>query len=365
MPSFDRWYVDLSLVVFLTGLAVFVVSAGVSGPFRIVVVLPLVTVLPGYAVVAALFPRAGSQDTRTFDENELGLQNPLPTKEGIDPLERVVFSVVATLVIVPVVALVANFTPWGITLDPILFGVAGVTVLFALVGFVRRAGVPTERRYRLQPSQLVSNLSYTSTTAGFGTDADRRRLFNVALAVGVLLFATSIGYAVVNPPTGEGFTEFYVDTDNVTGDTQSMYPSQFESGESRTLPVNVTNQEHERVEYQVLVLVQRVDGTGEDAQVRDEQRVARRTVTLDHGETRTLRFQIAPSRSGSDLRIVLLLYRGGVPDDPSLDNAYRSLRLPIDVGGGGAGSRSSDGFDTGADADDGGTDSTGSLPRGG
>lgn len=333
MVSENRWYLDLALVAFLTGLVFLVVTIETSGWLRAMLVVPFVTLLPGYALVAFFYPAVGQSATRTFDENESGLQNPLPTKQGVDTVERLVFSVLASIIVVPAITVISNFTPWGIALLPILVGVAAFTLLFTLGALGRRVRLPPERRFVLQPSKTLANLQYTTRRNVFGAGESKIQMFNVALGISILLFATSVGYAALNPPQGEGFSEFYVETGEVTGDTQSMYPSQFDAGETRELPIAVTNQEHEQIQYRLVVLLQRVDGGGgSQAEVREEQQLTQRSFTVDQGETQNISLSISPTMTGSDLRLSLLLYRGDVPSDPSLANAYRSLRLPIDVG---------------------------------
>lgn len=330
----DRWYLDLAIVGVFTGLALLAIVSGSDGWPRAVLTVLLVTLLPGYALIALLFPEKGNEAVRAFDENERGLSNPLPGKRGLDPVERFVFSVATSLVLVPLVALGANFTPWGITLTPILFGIAGLTLLFVFGALARRALLPPDRRHVPALSQIVSNVRYSSPKTGFSAGDTWTRRFNIALAASLLLFAASVGFAAMNPPQSEGFTEFYVETGDVTGDTQSMYPSQFTTGESRELSVAVTNQEHERMDYTMVVLLQEVDGTGDDATVRQEQRLARESFTLERGATENISLSITPRTAGTDLRLALLLYQGEPPEDPSMETAYRVLRLPIDVAGG-------------------------------
>jgi uncharacterized membrane protein len=327
MSPLDRWYIDLSLVTFLTGLAVLTVSFGVTGVPRLALVVPLVTVLPGYAFIALLYPSSGSHSVPTVDENRKGLRNPLPSKNGVDTVERAVFAVISTLVIVPCVALLTDFTPWGIAVQPVLFGLAGVTMLCTVGGLVRRHRLPAESRYTPQFSQVVENLTYSADSTAFGQTKSRHRLFNVALGVSLLMLASSVGYAAVNPPQAGGFTEFYVETDTVTGDTQAMYPSQFVAGETRTLPVTITNQEHEQQTYEAVVEIQRMSGT----EVVESTREDSRTVTVAHNQSTTLEFPVSPEQRGSDLRLLVSLYRGEAPADPSADSAYRTLRLPITV----------------------------------
>jgi len=331
MSHLDRWYLDLSIVAFLTGLAVLTVPAGGTGILRVAIVVPLVLLLPGYAFVAVLYPSSGTHSVRTVDENQKGLRNPLPSKTGVDTVERFVFAVVSTLFIVPAVALLTDVTPWGITLRPLLFGLAGVTLGCTAGGLIRRYRLPSESRYTPQFTQALANLGYADTGSAFGRTDSRHRLFNVALGVSVVLLLSSVGYAAVNPPQAGGFTELYVDSGDVTGDTQSMYPSQFVVGETRTLPVTVVNQEHERQTYEAVVEIQRVNGTGSDAEVLDSSRAGSQTVTLAHNESRTIEFDVAPERRGSDRRMLVSLYRGEAPTDPSAGTAYRTLRLPITV----------------------------------
>lgn len=327
MSPLDRWYIDLSLVAFLTGLAVLTISFGVTGLPRLALVVPLVTVLPGYAFVALLFPTAGSHTVRTVDENRTGLSNPLPSKHGVDSVERFVFAVISTLFIVPVVALLTAVTPWGITVRPLLFGLAGVTVLCTVGGLVRRRRLPAESRYTPQFAQVIENLTYSGGGTPFGQTESRHRLFNVALGASLLVLASSVGYAAVNPPQAGGFTEFYVDSGTVTGDTQSMYPSQYVAGETRTLPVTVSNQEHERQTYEVVVEIQRVNGT----EVQESTHEGSRTISLAHNESTTAEFPVSPEQRGSDRRLLVSLYRGEAPADLDPETAYRTLRLPITV----------------------------------
>lgn len=331
MRGENRWYIDLAIVGGLTGFILFVIVIGVGGWFRAGFAVLLVTLLPGYALVALLFPAGEGKASRAFDENKRGLRNSLSGKTGIDPVERFVLSVSSSLVLVSVIALVANFTPWGITLIPILFGTAGLTLILALSALGRRARLPPRRRYAPNFSRLVSNVRYSVPRSGFSVDDTWTRRFNVALVASLLLFAGTVGFAAMNPPQSDGFTEFYVETGNVTAETQSMYPSQFGAGETRELPVAVTNQEHERTEYTLFVLLQQIDGDDADATVREERQLGTESFALEPDATRNLSLSITPRTTGTDLRLVLLLYEGEPPTDPSIDTAYRVLRLPIDV----------------------------------
>ena len=329
-----RWYLDLAFVACWTCSVVALVFLDVGGWIRIAAVVPFVTLFPGYVLLATLFPSVGKHGTYPFDRNESGLENPLPTKAGVDGAERFAFSTLLSIVVVALVALGANFTPRGVTVVPILLGVAGWTLLWALGASVRRRALEPEERYVPRVMGFVSALRFSRGPSASWGNESRSTTFDVALGLSILLFATSLGYAAVNPPQetrAEGFTEFYVETENVSGDVESTYPSQFTPGETRTLPVGITNRELKSVDYHLLVYEQRVNGAGANATVVENAELGRRTVSLDHGETTITSVSVSPTMTGTDLRLVLLLYEDQPPTDPSPDTAYRTLRLPIDV----------------------------------
>jgi hypothetical protein len=45
---------------------------------------------------------------------------------------------------------------------------------------------------------------------------------------------------------------------------------------------------------------------------------------------------VRPEKTGENLRLVVLLYRGSPPENPTAETAYRVLRLGVDVSGGGS-----------------------------
>jgi uncharacterized membrane protein len=58
----------------------------------------------------------------------------LPQKtssENLDTIERVALSLGMSLALTPIVGLILNYTPWGITLTPITLSLLALTVVFA------------------------------------------------------------------------------------------------------------------------------------------------------------------------------------------------------------------------------------------
>lgn len=334
----DWWFADLLFVTLLVGLAaVGVLNTG--GVVRVALAMPLVLILPGYALTAVLFPATheNSSDVEPFDDGEKGLRSPVPKRYQIDRVERLVLSIVLSIAIVPAVTFVLNFTAYGITLRPILGGIGGVTVFLNAIALFRRWRLPSERRFIGSPRILGRWTSIFWPRRNPLADTRRTdKALNVALAVSLLLVLSSAGYALAAPPEGDQFTEFYLDTENVTGDTESMYQTQFARGESQELPLFIKNQEDQRTKYTLVVVLQQVQRDGEGGTVQSESELARTSTTLENGEKKRLTPSVTPEQTGQNLRLQFLLYKGDAPADASADSAYRTLRHWITVTSGGS-----------------------------
>jgi len=86
--------------------------------------------LPGYAFIKALFP-----DTIPCEqEPEHSLAT---TEKNLDMIDRVALSLGMSIALVPIVALLLNYTQWGIRLTPIVLILSVLTIIFASVAIVR------------------------------------------------------------------------------------------------------------------------------------------------------------------------------------------------------------------------------------
>lgn len=74
---------------------------------RAIVGFPFVLFLPGYTLLAVLFPK----------------------KDDLDGIERVALSIGLSICIVVFIGLGLNFTPWGIRLGPILMAMAAFMLI--------------------------------------------------------------------------------------------------------------------------------------------------------------------------------------------------------------------------------------------
>ena len=323
-----------------------------ESPVRVVLGLPFVLFIPGYAFIAALFPEAGESPTEAeFDGDEDGgmededaaegdvgvgvedgaVEEGVETdtsRSGIDGIERVALSFGLSIAIVPLIGLVLNFTPWGIRLGPILVSVSGFTIGAVIVAAYRRKQVPEPERFRVPYREWVA----AGREELFEPDSRTDAALNVLLALSIILALASVGYAVAVPKQGETFTEFYLLTEDEDGElVADGYPTEFVAGESKPVIIGIGNQEHEQTGYTVIVKEQRVTIRNNSTIVTEEVTHSGFQTTLAHNETAHREYQMQPDLTGDRLRWAFLLYNESVPATPTVSNAYRETHLWVNV----------------------------------
>jgi uncharacterized membrane protein len=294
-----------------------------ASPLRIVLALPLVLFAPGYAVVTALAPtaRAHSSDphVRTGGRSE----------DRLGTTERVVVSVLTTLVLVTLVGVGLNALGLGLSLASMLAVLGTVTLVAGAVAVVRSApsqpGTGSARR--------DDWLAAERPRLGGSTDAeDGPGLVVVALVVVALAFAlASVGVAAT--ADGEApATGFFVATESANGSAVlADYPGTLERGDTESLVVGINNHGESSADYTVVVALQRVEFLEDAPVVVAERELARYTPRVAGGETWRRSHTVTPELTGERLRLTYLLYRGEAPNDPSAASAYRKAYLWVDA----------------------------------
>lgn len=334
-----RWRLDLLAGSLYAVLAPIVTLAvGVPSNVRAVLALPLVLFVPGYALLAAVYPERWSDDETTNRSS-----SPLvgdATHSGIAPGERIILSVVASAAVVALLALAVNFSPFRIRPAPVSIAVSAFTVACFAVALVRRASLAAERRSGLPLGGVLDSLRGQFTVHSpallSGSDArptSRRTVaFNLLVAVAVLAVVAGAAFAYTAPTADQDFTEFYLVGENETGAyTVNAVPSSLDAGEQQTLYPTVTNQDDTAHEYSVVVELQRAEQTDDGVDVRASRTLDTLNAAADSGETERVSHQVGPLEPGGSYRVVYLLYTGDPPSDPSTENAHRSVTLWFDV----------------------------------
>lgn len=130
------WYWVTLVLTAATIVVVNVVSMDVypQAYFRNVLGTVFTLWFPGYTFIKALFPQ--QLPVKTADK-DLGV------------IERVALSIGMSLAFVPLVGLLLNYTPWGMTANVSTLGLAALTVIFATAGVVREHQTMTPRQAAL------------------------------------------------------------------------------------------------------------------------------------------------------------------------------------------------------------------------
>lgn len=321
-----QWTGDLLLAVLFSVLAaagILVLDVTVT-PIRVALALPLVLLLPGYAFVSALFPEPPAEDGG-----------------GFGTLERIALSVALSLAIVSMIAYVANFSPYGITVLPIAVAVVAWTVSFSLLALLRRARRAPGDRYGIGgravgalPGLFTVRQRRRGETPGpFEPENGRHVLLNVVLVFSFLALLAGGGYmafAAPSLPAEDPHTELYLLTENDEGElTSTDLPTDLSGGETAPITVAIENHEGETQSYTAVVHQQEVtlSDDGRDVESVDgEEELDRFETSVEDGETEQVGYDIGPTADG-DVYVWVLLYEGEAPDDPSPENADQTTRL--------------------------------------
>jgi uncharacterized membrane protein len=286
---------------------------------RFAFALVFLSFVPGYVLVAALFPGRAP---------EPGFETERADAKEITGAERVALSVGVSVALVTFTGMSLSFTPWGIRVVPL------VVVLSLLVGGL--IAVAVRRRRALAPRHrfAVPWRDWLDAVRSelFGRETRIDTALNVVLIVSVLFVAGSVGYAVAVPTQDEKYTEFYLLSEQADGElTAGDYPATFTAGVPRELVVGVENHEYEAVSYTVVIEIQRVQRENGSTRVVEQGRVGQLESRVQHSGTWRQRHTVAPSLTGDRLRLTYLLYRESVPENPTTENAYRDLQLWVNV----------------------------------
>src|SRR5690606_14173151 len=182
----ERMPADL-LAAAIMALAVLLLTlTPLSGLFlRVPIGLLMVLFVPGYVLIAALFPKKGD----------------------LDGIERIALSFGLSIAVVPLIGLGLNYTPWGIRLVPVVVSISAFTLLMAAAAYWRRISLPLEERFSLHLRQWADSLKEE-----IRAEKDRGwvdRALTIILILSIVASVAALVYVVVTPKEGEKFTEFY------------------------------------------------------------------------------------------------------------------------------------------------------------
>jgi uncharacterized membrane protein len=205
------------IVVWLAASIVAIYLPFLNGtPVRIALALPVILFIPGYCLLALLFPKNGD----------------------IDLMPRMVLSIGVSIALVPLIGLGLNFTPWGIRLDPIVLSLTLFTLVMTLIILYQRSLLPSEERFRIPLSAIGAAIQEEVWQNKGSTNA---RILSGVLVFAICITILTAVYVVTVPLPGEPFTEFFILGENRTA---AHYPEWIIPGQNYSLFVGVGNHEN-------------------------------------------------------------------------------------------------------------------------
>jgi uncharacterized membrane protein len=277
---------DLLFAVLLAlATLVFTLTPLADLPLRIPLGLAMVLFVPGYSLIAALFPR----------------------KSDLDGIERTALSFGLSIAVVPLIGLALNYTPWGIRLTPVVISLAIFTVLMAAAAYLRRSNLPEEERFSVEFKKNMASLK-SELMADDKSKMDRA--LTIILVITIIISISALIYVIVTPKQGEKFTEFYI---LGPGGKAYDYPTQVLPGNNSMVIVGVVNHEYSPINYTMSMVLTNETILNED-------------MTLEHNQTWEKPVSYRLNKTGDFQKLEFLLYKEGNFTAP-----YRDLHLWVNV----------------------------------
>lgn len=254
-------------------------------PVRVPLGLLMVLFVPGYVLIAALFPKKGD----------------------LDGIERVALSFGLSIAVVPLIGLGLNYTPWGIRLTPVVVSLAIFTIAMAAAANWRRASLSPEERFQVRFRESFNNVKKEIL------EADKSRLdkaLTIILIITIIMSIAALVYVIVTPKQGEKFTEFYI---LGPGGKAYDYPTQVVAGNKSTVIVGVVNHEYSQVNYTMRLSMDNVS-------------IYDRNLSLQHNQTWEQPISYTLNKTGDEQKLEFLLYKEG-----NFTGPYRDLHLWVNV----------------------------------
>ncbi|MCK4458467.1 MAG: DUF1616 domain-containing protein [Methanosarcinales archaeon] len=264
-----KYYIDLIVVVILTGLCILfvLVEPFNDTPLRIPFSLIILLFLPGYALIAAMFPKMGE----------------------ISGIERFTLSIGLSIAITVFDGFAISVTPHLFRPMPLLLTLSAITVFLLLLTVITRTLTPEDKRYFVDYQGFIESLRADDEKM-----SDIERMLMISLIGSIIIASSMLIYAKLTFEEEE-FSALYI----LGPDGKAEgYQKDLHIGEPSTIAVGVENYEHAPTEYTLQVKL----GAGV---------LETRKMTLAHKEKWLENITFVPDRTGDRLKLEFVLYKDG------------------------------------------------------
>jgi uncharacterized membrane protein len=266
-------------------------------------VIPFILIIPGYCLIAALFPK----------------------KDDISLSERIALSIGLSIAVVPLIGFGLNFTPFGIRLDPILIALTVFILVMILVAYYRRSLLSLEERFGVSFFETAGTL-WNMIFPKEGSWVNH--LISVVIALAILATVILTVYIVAVPKEGELFTEFFILGENKTA---SNYPDLIITGQNYPMWIGVGNHEYRNMMYTIetWTVLTEFDNLTNSTTIMAMDPLDQFSLTLAHNETVILPYTLSLNKTGYN-RVEFLLFNETVPG-PEVTGSDRINRSSQDL----------------------------------
>jgi len=298
----ELWLIGALLVIYLPYLN--------ESFLRILFGVSLVLFIPGYTLIATLYPAA----------------------RDLDGLERLALSFGLSIALIPLTGLALNYTPWGIRLDPIVTSLSLLTVVLCLAAQYRRGRLPPDERFSLSFNILRQGVMHEF----FPKEESSRtsRILSVVLFIAIIAAVTTTVYVIVVPRDGEKFTEFFILGENQKAED---YPTSLLVGTNSSLFIGISNHEYRTINYTVepYFLTMISDDKTNTTTIGSMTPLRKFTMSIPHNQTVIQSYTFSPATTKFN-RVEFLLFNDTIPDEhltgtERINQSYRNLYLWVTV----------------------------------
>ena len=276
---------------------------------RVILTVPVILFIPGYVLIAALFPE----------------------KKSIDGIERFALSVGLSIAVVPLIGLVLNYTPFGIRLNPIVISLVLFTLIMMIITLYRRARLSDEEKFAVPFEKVKPALKEELFPKNQGKFD---KALSIILIIAILVAAVTTVFVIAFPKDGEKFTEFYILGEDKMADD---YPEKFPVNSQQFVWIGIGNHEYRDVTYTVetLLLNAEWDSATNSSVIHASMPLDRFEVSVLDNTTYLEKYYFSVPYTGYN-RLEFLLYNETVPSasasaEEKMDSSYRDLHLWIKV----------------------------------
>lgn len=273
------YYLDLHLVLVVSIICLVVLQQANQQNYLTIIEFLLMLFLPGYAFISVIYPRKGD----------------------VKALDRVVYSFASSIVITTIVAVVLNYSQYNKLVNPILYALSGLAIVFLFAAYLRRSLIQEEKRFSIDFSGFIRDLGRR-----FSKEAGTEKLLSLILIISIV----SVGFTtyITANPLEEKYTDFYV----LGADGNVVNSINMTSYETGNVTISVVNHENRKTTYKVLVI-------SSGNVLFDED------ITLEDEEKKDINFNFTVGDPGTR-EMELILYK--LPD---VNNVYLNLHVTLNV----------------------------------